>query len=66
MQTQRLTPIDHAFTHFDLRLTPLRVRCQPEAAVRDGERLWYAFDAPPKVGLPQPIRRLIDRLLRLG
>ncbi len=66
METQRLTPIDHALTHFDLRLTPLRVRCQPEAAVREGERLWYALNAPPKVGLPQPIRRLIDRLLQLG
>jgi A/G-specific adenine glycosylase len=66
MEAQRLSPIDHAFTHFDLRLTPLRVRCLSEAAVRDGERLWYSLDAPPKVGLPQPIRQLIDRLLQLG
>ena len=66
MATQRLSPIDHAFTHFDLRLTPLRVRCKPEAAVHEGERLWYALNAPPKVGLPQPIRQLFDRLIQLG
>jgi adenine-specific DNA glycosylase len=66
MATQRLSPIDHAFTHFDLRLTPLRVRCKPETAVREGERLWYALNAPPKVGLPQPIRQLFDRLIQLG
>ena len=66
MATQRLSPIDHAFTHFDLRLTPLRVRCKPETAVREGKRLWYALNAPPKVGLPQPIRQLFDRLIQLG
>jgi hypothetical protein len=49
-----------------LRLTPLRVRCKPETAVREGKRLWYALNAPPKVGLPQPIRQLFDRLIQLG
>jgi A/G-specific adenine glycosylase len=57
-------PIDHAFTHFDLRLNPLHVRCTPGPAVRDGDdRLWYSLSAPPRVGLPQPIRQLFDRLL---
>jgi A/G-specific adenine glycosylase len=60
---QRLSPIEHAFTHFDLRLNPIRVRCKPAFAVREGERLWYSLDAPPRVGLPQPIRQLFDRLL---
>jgi A/G-specific adenine glycosylase len=66
MESRRLSPIDHAFTHFDLRLTPIHVRCKREAAVRDGERLWYSLDAPPRVGLPQPIRQLIDRLAQLA
>lgn len=56
-------PIDHAFTHFDLRLHPVHVRCTPRDEVRDADRLWYSLDAPPRVGLPQPIRRLFDRLL---
>jgi A/G-specific adenine glycosylase len=61
--TERLEPIDHAFTHFDLRLNPLRVRCQPMPAVREAEdRLWYALNAPPRVGLPQPIVALFDRM----
>jgi A/G-specific adenine glycosylase len=59
-----LAPIHHAFTHFDLRLMPLRVRCRPSSAVHDGEdRIWYQLGNPPKVGLPQPIRRLFERLL---
>jgi A/G-specific adenine glycosylase len=64
VDAQHLGPIDHAFTHFDLRLNPIRVRCTPAAQVREaGDRLWYRLDAPPRVGLPQPIRRLFDRLL---
>jgi A/G-specific adenine glycosylase len=67
---QALRPIHHAFTHFDLQLTPLRVRCSPGAAgvregdgVREGEdRLWYRLKEPPRVGLPQPILKLFERL----
>jgi A/G-specific adenine glycosylase len=62
--TQQLDPIDHAFTHFDLRLMPLRVRCTASLGVREtDDRLWYALRAPPRVGLPQPIIQLFDRLL---
>lgn len=62
-ESEVLSPIDHAFTHFDLRLKPLRVRGRKLAGVRDAEdRLWYRLDAPPRVGLPQPIRQLLERL----
>jgi A/G-specific adenine glycosylase len=66
MDSRRLHPIDHAFTHFDLRMTPIHVRCKTGMAVREGEHLWYSLAAPPKVGLPQPIRQLIDRLAQLA
>jgi len=65
-----LEPIDHAFTHFDLRLNPLRVRFKRQdivvgdSVVRDrDDRLWYTLHEPPRVGLPQPIRQLFDRLI---
>jgi A/G-specific adenine glycosylase len=62
-ESQTLPPIDHAFTHFDLRLNPLRVRCDRKASVRNAEhQRWYALEAPPRIGLPQPIRRLFERL----
>ena len=62
-ESHPLPPIDHAFTHFDLRLKPLSVHCQPSTGVRDGaDRLWYPIEAPPRIGLPQPIRQLFDRL----
>jgi A/G-specific adenine glycosylase len=62
VEAQRLPPIEHAFTHFDLRLNPIRVRCRPALGVSEEGRLWYQLDAPPKVGLPQPIRQLFERL----
>jgi A/G-specific adenine glycosylase len=63
VESRALAPIHHAFTHFDLRLKPLRVRCRLSGAVHDGDdRLWYRLGSPPRVGLPQPIRALFERL----
>jgi A/G-specific adenine glycosylase len=62
-ESKTLAPIDHAFTHFDLRLKPLLVRGRQKLEVLDtDDRLWYQLDAPPRVGLPQPIRQLLERL----
>lgn len=65
--SQLLPPIDHAFTHFDLRLHPLRVRCDRKTRVQDADNhRWYPLAAPPRIGLPQPIRRLFERLRTNG
>ena len=62
-ESHTLPPIDHAFTHFDLRLNPLVIHCEPGTKVRDGDdRLWYQLDSPPRIGLPQPISQLFERL----
>ena len=66
-ESQLLPPIDHAFTHFDLRLNPLRVRCARKTTVHDADtHRWYPLEAPPRIGLPQPIRRLFERLRTAG
>jgi A/G-specific adenine glycosylase len=58
-----LPSIDHAFTHFDLRLQPIQVRCERKNEVGDGDdRLWYRLETPPRIGLPQPILELFQRL----
>jgi A/G-specific adenine glycosylase len=63
----QLPAFDHAFTHFDLRLKPVRVHCSPVQRdavheVSDEGRLWYQLQAPARVGLPQPIAKLIERI----
>jgi A/G-specific adenine glycosylase len=58
-----LPPIDHAFTHFDLRLKPLMVQCEASANISDGDDYrWYRLETPPRIGLPQPINQLFERL----
>jgi A/G-specific adenine glycosylase len=60
---QALAPIDHAFTHFDLELKPLVVRVNAPLRVQDPEgRRWYALATPPRLGLPQPVRQLFERM----
>jgi len=59
----KLAPVDHGFTHFDLRLNSVHVRCRGEARIQDrDDRVWYSLRTPPKVGLAQPIRRLLAEL----
>lgn len=54
---ERLPVVRHAFSHFDLDLTPLRVqRLAPAAA---GAATWLKRADLPRYGLPAPIRKLL-------
>jgi A/G-specific adenine glycosylase len=55
--------MEHAFTHFDLVITPLLVRCSGSAgAVQDAESVWYDTRVPARVGLPAPVKSLLEGL----
>jgi A/G-specific adenine glycosylase len=59
-----LPALRHAFTHFDLEMTPLPARCAGHAGVMDeAGSLWYNRGAPAAVGLPAPISKLLAKLL---
>jgi A/G-specific adenine glycosylase len=58
-----LQRVEHAFTHFDLTISPLLVRCTaPAAEVRDEQGLWYNIRTPARIGLPAPISALLADL----
>lgn len=58
-----LEPVEHAFTHFDLVITPLLAHCSGSADAPDrAPGLWYRARAPARLGLPAPIRLLLERL----
>jgi A/G-specific adenine glycosylase len=60
---QEMEQLRHAFTHFDLEITPLRVVCGSGAGVADGcESLWYSARDPARIGLPAPIATLLSRV----
>ena len=65
VEPQPLELIEHAFTHFDLAITPLLTRCAGPAGVMDEPRsLWYNPRDPESVGLPAPIKTLLGALPR--
>ena len=62
-EPRALGRIEHAFTHFDLVITPLLAHCAGSAGVMDGARnVWYDTRAPARVGLPQPVKLLLEGL----
>ncbi|MGH8286165.1 MAG: A/G-specific adenine glycosylase, partial [Steroidobacteraceae bacterium] len=63
IEPQRLDDVEHAFTHFDLVITPMLVRCSGSQGVMDGAgSLWYKPREPARIGLPAPIKMLLERL----
>lgn len=54
-----LPALRHAFTHFELAITPLRVHVQATTGIMDAALQWYAVDTLP--GLPAPVQRIIEQ-----
>jgi A/G-specific adenine glycosylase len=55
------TTVRHAFTHFELEISPLVARCEGIAGVQEGPpRLWFDPAKPADVGLPAPVRLLVE------
>ena len=57
-----LPDIEHRFTHFDLVITPIEAHCRDARDVRDARELWYDLARPARVGLPAPIKTLLESL----
>jgi A/G-specific adenine glycosylase len=62
-QPQPLSIVEHTFTHFDLAITPLLTMCCGQAGVMDSPAtLWYNAREPARIGLPAPIKTLLETL----
>ncbi|MDR2012669.1 MAG: A/G-specific adenine glycosylase [Rhodanobacter sp.] len=66
LKAGRVTPLEsfmHVFSHYRLEITPLI--CEPVSATRvqdDADRLWYSRAELAALGLPAPVRRLLESL----
>jgi A/G-specific adenine glycosylase len=61
LDPEPLPRLRHAFTHFELEITPLRARCQRALMVMEGgATLWYNPREPARIGLPAPIAALLS------
>lgn len=56
---QRLPVIHHGFSHYDLDLTPLRLRSRAKAGP---QQRWATLEQALALGLPAPIRTLLKSL----
>ncbi len=64
---ETLAPLHHAFTHFDLQIDPIRLECQGDHRVMEPERyVWYNAAAPQALGVPTPVKSLIDSVFSTG
>ena len=61
-----LTPFVHVFSHYRLAVDPLLFEgATAHPAIADNPQLrWYARDEWPNLGLPAPVRTLLDTLMR--
>ena len=67
LATAALPEIEHSFTHFDLLITPIVARCRGTRRVQQNgaaraTQLWYDLAQPARVGLPAPIKTLLETL----
>jgi A/G-specific adenine glycosylase len=63
IESQPLGIVEHSFTHFDLVVAPLLARCGGVAGIMDGvDTVWYNPREPAAVGLPAPIKTLLERI----
>jgi A/G-specific adenine glycosylase len=61
---QPLALYEHGFSHYNLHIAPLLWRRAPAAArvADDGERRWQSLRRLDEVGLPAPVRTLLENL----
>ena len=63
-KTYSLSTINHIFSHFKLNIQPHLIKCQPNLNhVNNNNRLkWYKIDDALQLGLPAPVKLLIQSL----
>ncbi|NMG75566.1 A/G-specific adenine glycosylase [Aromatoleum diolicum] len=65
--SRALAPLNHAFTHFRLEITPIRFEVSDAGhSVVDAEHRWLALAELDSAGLPTPVRRILDDLAGQG
>ena len=58
---EALPPFMHAFTHYRLQVTPLRVRLAARSdLVAQRAYVWWPLAVAAEAGLPSPVRKLVD------
>jgi len=67
-QAQSVWPVlRHTFSHFHLDMQPLQLEVSEPAGIEDNAgRVWYDLEAPPRIGLAAPVKKLLGQLQLSG
>jgi A/G-specific adenine glycosylase len=57
--TERMALMKHAFTHFDLEITPMRVSLTGPPSSPEEGAVWYDTRVPGRIGVPAPVATLL-------
>ncbi|MGH8320800.1 MAG: NUDIX domain-containing protein, partial [Gammaproteobacteria bacterium] len=53
----------HSFSHFHLDIEPVQVEVSEISSIGDNaDRIWFDLQAPPRLGLSAPVKRLLNTL----
>jgi len=60
-----LEPLRHTFSHFHLDITPVKIKLKQQSLqiMEATSTLWYNSDTPANVGLPAPVKKLLEQSL---
>jgi A/G-specific adenine glycosylase len=58
--------IEHAFSHFRLRIAPLLLEVKPRPVAMEPNLQWLDLAATADAALPAPVRRILDALQASG
>lgn len=58
------TPIRHTFSHFHLDILPaiITLKKRPSKIMENTEQIWYDPKNPAKIGLPAPVKLLLENI----
>lgn len=59
--TNALPGFRHTFSHYHLDITPWHVKVVPAGISEEHTLQWIQPDSPGKIGLPQPVKKLLTR-----
>ena len=63
LETEARPVLRHAFTHFELEITPVLVQCRGQIGVMEQTpTVWYNPAEPERLGMPAPVTVLIQGL----
>lgn len=60
----KISPFIHKFTHFSLHIIPFLIMLNKKKEIRTQKKIniWYNIEKPVKIGIPSPVKKIIQKI----